>query len=115
MRRYEEGVEKLKDNRGRTRQAEEMTEIDKLKAEMKIPKARNGQPETENTSTKNCRSKKAADADGARQEYMYMAMAFSNEHRSLFRQCYESSLSYGLSRTEIRYPKETAQIQQVRT
>ena len=37
VRKYEEGgVDKLRDNRGRTKQVEEMTEVEKLKAEMKI-------------------------------------------------------------------------------
>ena len=49
VRKYEEGgVDKLKDNRGRTRPAEEMTEIEKLKAEMKILEAKNRQLEIEN-------------------------------------------------------------------
>ena len=42
------GVDKLKDNRGRTKPAEEMTEIEKLKAEMKILEAKNRQLEIEN-------------------------------------------------------------------
>jgi len=42
VRKYEEGgVDKLKDNRGRTKPIEEMTEVDKLKAEMKILEAKN--------------------------------------------------------------------------
>ena len=49
VRKYEEGgVDKLKDNRGRTKPVEEMTEIEKLKAEMKILEARNRQLEIEN-------------------------------------------------------------------
>ena len=49
VRKYEEGgVDKLKDNRGRTKPAEEMTEIEKLKAEMKILEAKNRQLEIEN-------------------------------------------------------------------
>ena len=41
VRKYEEGgVDKLKDNRGRTKPVEEMTEIEKLKAEMKILEAK---------------------------------------------------------------------------
>ena len=49
VRKYEEGgVDKLKDNRGRTKAAEEMTEIEKLKAEMKILEAKNRQLEIEN-------------------------------------------------------------------
>ena len=49
VRKYEEGgVDKLKDNRGRTKPAEEMTEIEKLKSEMKILKAKNRQLEIEN-------------------------------------------------------------------
>ncbi len=37
VRKYEEGgVDKLRDNRGRTKPVEEMTEVEKLKAEMKI-------------------------------------------------------------------------------
>ena len=49
VRKYEEGgVDKLKDNRGRTKPAEEMTELEKLKAEMKILEAKNRQLEIEN-------------------------------------------------------------------
>jgi transposase-like protein len=53
VRKYEEGgVDKLKDNRGRTKPAEEMTEIEKLKAEMKILEAKNRQLEIENAFIK---------------------------------------------------------------
>ena len=49
VRKYEEGgVDKLKDNHGRTKPAEEMTEVEKLKAEMKILEAKNRQLEIEN-------------------------------------------------------------------
>ena len=49
VRKYEEGgVDRLKDNRGRTKPIEEMTEIEKLKAEMKILQAKNEQLEIEN-------------------------------------------------------------------
>ena len=49
VRKYEEGgVDKLRDNRGRTKQVEEMTEVEKLKAEMKILEAKNRQLEIEN-------------------------------------------------------------------
>ena len=49
VRKYEEGgVDKLKDKRGRTKPVEEMTEIEKLKAEMKILEAKNRQLEIEN-------------------------------------------------------------------
>ena len=49
VRKYEAGgVDKLKDNRGRTKPVEEMTEIEKLKAEMKILEAKNRQLEIEN-------------------------------------------------------------------
>lgn len=49
VRKYEEGgVDKLKDNRGRTKPMEEMTEIEKLKAEMKILESKNRQLEIEN-------------------------------------------------------------------
>ena len=49
VRKYEDGgVNKLKDNRGRTKPAEEMTEVEKLKAEMKILEAKNRQLEIEN-------------------------------------------------------------------
>ena len=49
VRKYEEGgVDKLKDNRGRTKPAEEMTELERLKAEMKILEAKNRQLEIEN-------------------------------------------------------------------
>jgi hypothetical protein len=41
-------VDKLKDNRGRTKPMEEMSEIEKLKAEMKILEAKNRQLEIEN-------------------------------------------------------------------
>lgn len=53
VRKYEEGgVDKLKDNRGRTKPAEEMTEVEKLKAEMKILEAKNRQLEIENAFIK---------------------------------------------------------------
>ena len=49
VRKYEEGgVDKLRDNRGRTKPMEEMSEIEKLKAEMKILEAKNRQLEIEN-------------------------------------------------------------------
>ena len=49
VRKYDEGgVDKLRDNRGRTKQVEEMTEVEKLKAEMKILEAKNRQLEIEN-------------------------------------------------------------------
>ena len=49
VRKYEEGgVDNLKDNRGRTKPVEEMTEIEKLKAEMKILEAKNRQLKIEN-------------------------------------------------------------------
>ena len=49
VRKYEEGgVDKLRDNRGRTKQVEEMTEVEKLKAEMKILEAKNRQLEIQN-------------------------------------------------------------------
>ena len=49
VRKYEEGgVDKLRDNRGRTKQVEEITEVEKLKAEMKILEAKNRQLEIEN-------------------------------------------------------------------
>ena len=49
VRKYEEGgVDRLKDNRGRTKPADEMTEVEKLKAEMKILEAKNRQLEIEN-------------------------------------------------------------------
>ena len=47
--KYEEGgVDKLKDNRGRSKPIEEMSEVEKLKAEMKILEAENRQLEIEN-------------------------------------------------------------------
>ena len=53
VRKYEEGgVDKLKDNRGRTKPAEEMTEIEKLKAQMKRLEAKNRQLEIENAFIK---------------------------------------------------------------
>ena len=49
VRKYEEGgMDKLEDNRGRTKPVEKMTEIEKLKAEMKILEAKNRQLEIEN-------------------------------------------------------------------
>jgi transposase len=57
VRKYEEGgVDKLKDNRGRTKPVEEMTEVEKLKAEIKILEAKNRQLEIENAFIKNYRS-----------------------------------------------------------
>ena len=53
VRKYEEGgVDKLKDNRGRTKLVEEMTEMEKLRAEMKILEAKNRQLEIENAFIK---------------------------------------------------------------
>ena len=53
VRKYEEGgVDKLKDNRGRSKPAEEMTELEKLKAEMKILEAKNRKLEIENVFIK---------------------------------------------------------------
>ena len=53
VRKYEEGgVDKLKDNRGRSKPVEEMTEVEKLKAEMKILEAKNRQLEIENAFIK---------------------------------------------------------------
>ena len=49
VRKYEEGgMDKLEDNRGRTKPVEKMTAIEKLKAEMKILEAKNRQLEIEN-------------------------------------------------------------------
>lgn len=57
VRKYEEGgVDKLRDNRGRTKPVEEMSEVEKLKAEMKILEAKNRQLEIENAFIKNYRS-----------------------------------------------------------
>ena len=53
VRKYEDGgVDKLRDNRGRTKPVEEMTEVEKLKAEMKILEAKNRQLEIENAFIK---------------------------------------------------------------
>lgn len=53
VRKYENGgVDKLKDNRGRSKPAEEMTELEKLKAEMKILEAKNRKLEIENAFIK---------------------------------------------------------------
>jgi transposase-like protein len=55
VRKYEEGgVDKLKDNRGsgRSKPVDEMTEVEKLKAEMKILEAKNRQLEIENAFIK---------------------------------------------------------------
>ena len=53
VRKYEEGgVDKPKDNRGRTKPVEEMTEVEKLKAEMTILEAKNRQLEIENAFIK---------------------------------------------------------------
>ena len=59
VRKYEEGgVDKLKDNRGRTKPVDEMTEVEKLKAEMKILEAKNRQLEIENAFIKKLRELK---------------------------------------------------------
>ncbi|MBO5273352.1 MAG: transposase [Clostridia bacterium] len=59
VRKYEEGgVDKLKDNRGRPKPVEEMTEVEKLKAEMKILEAKNRQLEIENAFIKKLRELK---------------------------------------------------------
>ena len=53
VRKYEEGgVDKLKDNRGRSKPVDEMTEVEKLKAEMRILEAKNRQLEIENAFIK---------------------------------------------------------------
>ncbi len=53
VRKYEEGgVDKLRDNRGKTKTIEEMTEVEKLKAEMRILEAKNRQLEIENAFIK---------------------------------------------------------------
>ena len=53
VRKYEEGgVDKLRDNRGRTKPVEEMTEVEKLKAQMKMLEAKNRQLEIENAFIK---------------------------------------------------------------
>ena len=53
VRKYEEGgVDKLRDNRGRTKPVEEMNEVEKLKAEMKMLEAKNRQLEIENAFIK---------------------------------------------------------------
>lgn len=53
VRKYEEGgVDGLKDNRGRVKPVDEMSEIEKLKAEMKILEAKNRQLEIENAFIK---------------------------------------------------------------
>ena len=53
VRKYEEGgVDKLRNNRGRTKPVEEMTEVEKLKAQMKMLEAKNRQLEIENAFIK---------------------------------------------------------------
>lgn len=53
VRKYEEGgVDKLKDNRGRTKPTKEMTKVEKLKAEMKILEAKNRQLRIDNLKLK---------------------------------------------------------------
>ncbi|MBQ8510496.1 MAG: transposase [Clostridia bacterium] len=53
VRKYEEGgVDKLRDNRGRTKPVDEMTETEKLRAEVKILEAKNRQLEIENAFIK---------------------------------------------------------------
>ena len=53
VRKYEEGgIDNLRDNRGRSKPVEEMTEVEKLKAEMKILEAKNRQLEIENAFIK---------------------------------------------------------------
>ena len=57
VRKYEEGgVGNLKDNRGRSKPMEEMSEIEKLKTEMKILEAKNRQLEIANGFIKNYRT-----------------------------------------------------------
>ena len=59
VRKYEEGgVDRLKDNRGRTKPTEEMTEVEKLKAAMKLLEAKNRQLEIENAFIKKLRELK---------------------------------------------------------
>ena len=53
VRKYEEGgVEKLADNRGRTKPESEMNEVEKLKAEIRLLEAKNRQLEIENAFIK---------------------------------------------------------------
>lgn len=53
VRKFEEGgIDRLKDNRGRTKPVEEMSEVEKLKSEMKILEAKNRQLEIENAFIK---------------------------------------------------------------
>ena len=55
VRKCEEGgVDKLKDNRERSKPIEEMSEVEKLKAEMKILEAENRQLEIEISKHLNC-------------------------------------------------------------
>ncbi len=53
VRKYEQGgVDRLKDNRGRIKPVEEMTEVERLKEEMKILEAKNRRLEIENAFIK---------------------------------------------------------------
>lgn len=53
VQKYEQGgVDRLKDNRGRIKPVEEMTEVERLKAEMKILEAKNRRLEIENAFIK---------------------------------------------------------------
>ena len=62
VRKYEEGgVDKLRDNRGRTKPVEGMAEVEKLKAEMKILEAKNRQLEIENEFIKKLQELKGGD------------------------------------------------------
>ncbi len=53
VRKYEEGgVDKLQDNRGRTKPESELSEVERLKLEIKILEAKNRQLEIENAFIK---------------------------------------------------------------
>ncbi len=53
VKKYEEGgVDKLQDNRGRTKRESELTEVERLKLEIKILEAKNRQLEIENAFIK---------------------------------------------------------------
>lgn len=81
VRKYEEGgIDKLKDNQGRTKPAEEMTEVEKLKVEMKILEEKNRQLEIENAFIKNAGAERGWSLTGVRQEHIYMAIEFLNVH-----------------------------------